>query len=157
MTHYERNRKAVQKGLDHRKALRLEAQQDAAQLEFINGVNAHSKTVQAEREARRRARTLQAEEQRMEVLQRKVTERKDGKYTRDFHSFLNNVYPPLVIAAACMFLGNTGIVPSWIALTGVTTAGICGSYMFITTYPTIIANMLKEAKELTASSALENK
>ena len=155
--HYDRNRKAVQKGLDQRKALRLEAQQDAAQLEFINGVNAHSKTVQAEREARKRARSLQEEQARMETLQSKSRDRREGKYGQDLHTFLNATYPPLVIAAAAILLYHIGAAPDWLALTGAGVAGIYSGYKFATGYPTIIASMLREARELKASPAVENK
>ena len=153
--HYDRNRKAVQKGLDHRKALRLEAQQDAAQLEFINGVNAHSKTVQAEREAHQRAMRLDAEKKRMDALNSKSRVRKEGKYFKDFCSFLNHTFPALLIATAFIFFYNIGIAPDWIAVTGATIAFIYSCYKFITGYPIILANMLREARELKASPALK--
>ena len=157
MNHYERNRKAVQQGLDRRKALRLEALQDAAQLEFINGVNAHSRTIQEERDAQEVERRLRKARKLAAARLKKRTANKEKVACSRVYDFLFLTVGPILVATIPFALYNTGAFPLWIAM--ILIALPCGFsiYKFITTYPAIIVNMLREAKKLTATPALKNK
>jgi hypothetical protein len=116
---YDRNRQAVQKGLDARKAQRKEAAHDAymdAQERALRDVvNRKSKERQAAIEAAQAAQQLQ-----MKRNARRLLEVVHQEF--QWHRFIRRTYASLIVFAAFAILYAIDAVAFWLAITGMTLA-----------------------------------
>ena len=111
MNHYERNRKAVQQGLNRRAAKRRDAAMDAQEREAreeLNRLTAERRQkIEAAEAARRRQR--QAERRRLFWEAKRTAQRK---------AFFIRSYGSLAVAAVTSILVSVSALASWLAMTG---------------------------------------
>ena len=114
--HYDRNRKAVQKGLDASKARRKEAAFDAAmdaqERALREVVNRNSKERQAAAEAAQAAQQL-----RMKRNARRLLNQVHQDFLR--HLFIRRNLVSLIVASVLAILYAIDAVAFWLAITGV--------------------------------------
>lgn len=117
MNHYERNRKAVQQGLNRRAAKRREAAMDAKEREAreeLNRITAERRQKIEAAEAAQR-RQMQCEHRRRIRAAKKAEQRQ---------AFFIRSYASLAIAAVISILFTTAALAPWLAMTGVILASV---------------------------------
>lgn len=108
MTQYERNRKAVQQGLDRRAAQRAEAAQDAADSRVYEDINRQG------RENRAAIEQAQAKQQREEKITQTLANQ-EALQVKQWNSFMLRTYGTVLIAALFCYLFLHGGVQAWVA------------------------------------------
>lgn len=117
MNHYERNRKAVQQGLNRRAAKRREAAMDAQEREAreeLNRLTAERRQkIEAAEATQRRQR--QAESRRLSRKAKRDAQRK---------AFLIRSYGSLAVAAITSILFSVSALAFWLAMAGLILASV---------------------------------
>lgn len=109
MTQYERNRKAVQQGLDRRAAQRREAAQDAADGRVYDEINRQGRENRAAIERSQEA-------QRRGAAQAQALADMEAQAVKRFYACMLGTFIPLMIAAIFTLLYTTGGVKIWVAI-----------------------------------------
>lgn len=117
MNHYERNRKAVQQGLNRRAAKRREAAMDAKEREAREELN----RITAER--RRKIEAAEAAQRRQMQCERR-RRIKEAKKSEQRQTFFIRSYASLAVAAVTSILFTVAALAPWLAMTGVILASV---------------------------------
>lgn len=117
MNHYERNRKAVQQGLNRRAAKRREAAMEAQEREAREELN----RITAERRQKIEAAEA-AQRHQMQVESRRRV--REAKKSEQRQAFLIRSYASLAIAAVTSILFTAAALAPWLAMTGVILASV---------------------------------
>lgn len=140
--HYDRNRKAVQQGLDRRREEREEAAQEAAgqavrdELRRINQRREAERVAAEDAVCRRVAHVVeetnrkkaQASEQLHRAQHRRDLMALEAKQLR---VFLILTFCPLLLAAGSIRLYNMGLMPFWVTITWTVFASIYSVWNFV--------------------------
>ena len=133
--HYNRNRQIVLQGLEHRKELRDEAAQDAADRRFYEEINHHSKSnlkaIADAQEAQRREAERKAAEAAAKARRARLEKERRVREAQNWRKCLFLTFGPLMIAVAQAKLLATGAVPIWLALPLVIAACLFSFHSFV--------------------------
>ena len=133
--HYNRNRQIVLQGLEHRKELRDEAAQDAADRRFYEEINHHSKTnlkaIADAQEAQKRAAERKAAEAASKARRVQLEYERRVREAQNWRKCLFLTFGSLMIAVAQAKLLATGAVPIWLALPLVIAACLFSFHSFV--------------------------
>lgn len=140
--HYDRNRKAVQQGLDRRKEERAEAAQDAAWEDLRSKLHQSNQRLEAERVATEDATCRNVAyivEQTNREMAQATAKLHRAQYHRDrmaleakqLKTCLLLTFIPLLLAAVALRLHNMGMVPFWVSMTCTALASIYSVWNFV--------------------------
>ena len=133
--HYNRNRQIVLQGLEHRKELREEAAQDAAERRFYEEINHHSKSnlkaIADAQEAQRREAERKAAEAAAEARRARLEKEHRIREAQNWRKCLYLTFGSLMIAVAQAKLLATGMMPIWISVPLAIVACLFGFHSFV--------------------------
>lgn len=133
--HYNRNRQIVLQGLEHRKELREEAAQDAAERRFYEEINHHSKSnlkaMADAQEAQKREEARKAAEAAAKARRARLEKERRVREAQNWRKCLFLTFGPLMIAVAQAKLLASGLVPIWLSLPLVVIACIYSIHNFV--------------------------
>ena len=140
--HFDRNRKAVQRGLDRRKEARAEAAQEAADLAFLDELRRNTQRRETAKVAAEAA-VCRHVDQVVEETNREIEQQKaqlhQEQYRRDRKALAEKqlrtccflTFFPLILAAVIIRLHDMGMVPLWVTLAWAVFACIYSLWNFV--------------------------